>query len=154
MPPDTVVQIFGRLGLRSVNAIERERRAKHFDPDAYTIPEWAWYDGPAEGVVVRNKCGQRAKLLHPDFREVDETIPVDADADELAKRYATERRFEKLAGKIEDRDQRVTFDRLYERVLEDIVREEHKRLFHGSDPVDMSEFRSEVAGLARAFPGE
>jgi ATP-dependent RNA circularization protein (DNA/RNA ligase family) len=150
-PPDAVEQIFENLGLETVNVFERERPAKHFDPGSYTIPESAWYDGPAEGVVVRNKRGQRAKLLHPDFRAVDETIPVGADADELAAKYATDRRFEKLAGKLEDRGQPVTFDRLYERVLEDIVREEHKRLFHGSDPVDMSEFRSVVAALTRAY---
>lgn len=153
-PPDAVEQIFEKLGLETVNVFERERPAKYFDPDSYSIPDSAWYDGPAEGVVVRNKRGQRAKLFHPDFREVDETVPVDADADELAQRYATERRFEKLTAKLVDRGQTVTFETLYERVLEDIVREEHKRLFHGSDPVDMREFRSEVAKLTRAYLDE
>jgi len=154
LPPDRVEQIFDRLGLQMVPVIERERPAKYFDPTSYEIPNSQFYDGPAEGVIITNKRGQRAKLLHPDFQEVDDTVPVEADADELAKRYATKRRFEKLAAKLDDRDQPVTFERLYDRVLEDIVREEHKRLFHGSDPIDVSAFRSEVAALTRDYLDE
>jgi hypothetical protein len=150
-PPETVQQVFERLGLEPVNAVERELPARDFDPNSCTVPRSAWDDGPAEGVVVRNKRGQRAKLLHPDFREVDETIPVDASVDELARKYATPRRFEKLAAKLDDRDQSVTFERLFERVVEDVVREEHKRLYHGDEPVDLGAFRSEVAALTRAY---
>jgi len=151
LSPDAVEGIYERLGLQSVNAVERERRAREFDPTSYDIPQSAWYDGPAEGVVIRNKRGGCAKLLHPDFREVDETIPDDADASALARRYATEQRFRKLAAKLEDGEQPVTVETLYERAIEDIVREEHTRLYHGSDPVDMQSFRSEVAALTRAF---
>jgi hypothetical protein len=153
-PPDAAERIFQHLGLQPVNAIEREFPARDFDPDAYTIPRSAWYAGPAEGVIIRNKQGDRAKLLHPDFREVDDTVPVDASAAELARKYATTRRFEKLAAKFDDQGQPVTFERLYERVLEDIVREEHKRLYHGGQPVDMRTFRDEVAALTRAFLDE
>jgi hypothetical protein len=151
---DVVEGIFDRLGLQPVNAAERERRAQEFDPTSYEVPQSAWYDGPAEGVVIRNKRGGRAKLLHSDFQEVDETIPVDADAPTLARRYATEQRFRKITAKLEDHEQAVTVEALYERMLEDIVREEHKRLYHGSDPVDMRTFRSEVAALTRAFLDE
>jgi len=154
LPPDRVEQIFERLGLQMVPVIKREQPAKYFDPSSYEIPQSQFYDGPAEGVIITNKRGQRAKLLHPEFQEVDDTVPVEADAQTLARKYATERRFEKLAGKLNDQEQPVTFDRLFERVLEDIVREEHKRLFHRSDPVDMSAFRSEVAGLTRDFLDE
>ena len=153
LSPDVVEGIYERLGLQSVNAVERERRAAEFDPTSYEVPQSAWYNGPAEGVVIRNKRGGRAKLLHPDFREVDETIPVDADASTLAHRYATRQRFRKLAAKLEDHERAVTVEMLYERTLEDIVREEHKRLYHGSDLVDMQAFRSEVAALTRAFLG-
>jgi len=153
-PPDAAERIFQHLGLQPVNAIERELPARDFDPDAYTVPQSAWYAGPAEGVIIRNKQGHRAKLLHPDFREVDDTVPVDASAAELARKYATTRRFEKLAAKFDDQEQPVTFERLYERVLEDIVREEHKRLYHGGQPVDMRTLRDEVAALTRAFLDE
>ena len=154
LQPDAVERIFDRLGLRPVTVFERERNARDFDPDSYTVPQSAWYDGPAEGIIIRNKRGQRAKLLHPDFREVDETVSVDGSAMTLAEKYATSRRFEKLTAKFEDRDRAVTFQTLYERVLEDIIREEHKQLYYGDRAVDMSEFRSEVAARTRGFLDE
>ena len=150
-PFDTVERIFSRLGLDPVNAFEKEYRTRYFDLDSYTVPQSEWYDGPAEGVIIRNKRGDSAKLLHPAFREVDETVPVDAPAEELAAKYATQRRFEKLAAELDDRHQSVTFDTLYERALEDIVREEHKQLHHGETDVNMQVFRSEVAALTRKF---
>jgi hypothetical protein len=172
LPPDAVEQVYDRLGLQSVNAIQKEVRATDFDPDSYEIPRSDWYDGPAEGVVLRNKTGQRAKLLHPDFREVDDTVPVEvpdegaeSTADEaeaptedaetvaelLARKYATRHRVEKIVHKLEDRGRPVTFDAVYERVVEDVVREEHKQLFHGERSIDVGTFRSEIAAQTRQF---
>ncbi|QLK27676.1 RNA ligase family protein [Natrinema zhouii] len=148
-PPDTAEQIFERVGLQPVNAFERERHTRDFDPESYTVPQSNWYDGPAEGVVIRNKQGQRAKLLHPDHREVDETVPIDGTASELAATYVTQRRIENVAAKLEDRQQPVTVEAVYERVLEDIVREEHARLSHGNQTVDMEPFRSAVGRVVR-----
>lgn len=154
LDPGVVAQIFERLNLRPVNAIERELPARDFDPGRFEIPQSAWYDGPAEGVVIRNKRGQRAKLLHPDFQEVDETVPVDASAADLAAKFATDRRFEKIAAKLEDNETPVTFETLYDRVLADIIREEHKQLYPGTATVEMDTFRSEVAALTREFVDE
>ncbi len=150
LTPDVVQGIFERLNLDPVNPVERELPARDFDPEKYSLPKSAWYDGPAEGVVIRNKRGQRAKLLHPDFRDVAKTVPLDSPADELAATYATERRIKKLAVKLQNSGG-VTFDALFDRVLEDIVREKHKQLYHSSQPVDMRVFRSEVAALTQEF---
>lgn len=150
-PPGAANRIFERLGLQPVNAVERELSARDFDPDSYSIPQSAWYDGPAEGVIVRNKRGQRAKLLDPEFDASEDPGPVDVSAEELAERYATERRFEKLVGTIDDRGQPVTFDRLYDRLREDILREKHRQLDRG---VDLGTFRSELAVRTRAFLDE
>ena len=164
LPPDAVEQVYDRLGLQPVNAIQKEVRATDFAPDSYEIPESDWYDGPAEGVVLRNKTGLRAKLLHPDFREVDDTVPVDVPDEEaettkdaetvaelLARKYATRHRVEKIVHKLEDRGRPVTFDAVYERVVEDIVREEHKQLFHGERSIDVGTFRSEIAAQTWKF---
>jgi len=152
-PPGAVQNIFERLGLTPVNAFERELPARDFDPDSYTVPQSAWYDGPAEGVVVRNKRSQRAILLAPEFEEIAEAVAVDATATELAQRYATQERFRKHA-----REQRgaqaITVDELYEAVLTDILREHHRTLYEARDPVDMREFRSAVARRTRTFLGE
>lgn len=150
-PPDTVEQIFDQLGLQSVNVFERERRTRDFDPDTYTVPQSEWYDGPAEGVIIRDKQGHRAQLLHPEFREIDASIPVETSAAELAATYATQRRFEKLTAILEAQNQPVHFETLYDRVLEDIVREAHNQLYDGRGAVDLETFRSEVRSLTRQY---
>ncbi len=154
LDPGVAAQIFERLNLQPVNAIERELPARDFDPNRFEIPQSAWYDGPAEGVVIRNKRGQRAELLHPHSQEVDETVPVDASAADLAAKFATDYRFEKSAAKLEDNETPVTFETLYDRILEDIIREEHEQLYHGPSTVEMDTFRSEVAALTRKFVDE
>ena len=152
-PPDTAEKIFERLGLRPVNAFERERHTRDFDPDSYAVPESAWYDGPAKGVLVRNKRGTRAKILHPEFRESD-AEPTDVSAAAFARECATRRRFERVSKRIEERGWTVSVDVLYERVLEDVLREEHRRLNHRESAVDVAAFRSEVASLTREFVEE
>jgi hypothetical protein len=151
LTPGAVQRVFEELGLRPVNAVERELPARDFHPDRYTIPDSAWYDGPAAGVVVRNKRGDRATLRHPLFEESDEAVPVDASAEELAARYATRQRFEALATELDTHDEPVTVDRLQQRAIEDIAREHHRELYRATDPVDMSTFRSEVGALTREF---
>ena len=150
-PPGAANRIFERLGLQPVNAVERELSARDFDPDAYSIPESAWYDGPAEGVVIRNKRGQRAKLLNPKFEAVEEHVSLDTSAEKLAEQFATERRFEKLLGRLQDRSQPVTFDRLYQEALQEIYRENPRELF---EETDMRTFRSELSARTQAFLDE
>ncbi|WP_254864177.1 RNA ligase family protein [Halovivax gelatinilyticus] len=151
LPPDATEQVFDRLGLTPVTVVEREVRARDFDPSSYEIPASAWYDGPAAGVVVRNKRGGRAKILHPAFETEAEPEPFDADAETLAKRFATDDRFEKLARSIEAEGRVVDVDALVGRTMEAVAREEHARLFHGAASVDLSAFRAEVAALAGTY---
>lgn len=148
--PDTAEQVFERVGLDPVNAVERELPARDFDPETYTVPASAWDDGPAAGVVVRNKRGQRAQRSHPNFQEGGDPLPAETSAATLADEYATEQRFERVVATITERDQSVTFDRLYDRVLDDITREAHRQLYQGGD-VDLGAFRDEVAARTQAF---
>ncbi|WP_134670620.1 hypothetical protein [Halorussus marinus] len=152
LPPDAVERIYDRLGLAAVNAFEKELRAADFDPSTYEIPDSDWYDGPAAGVVVRNKTGDRAALVDPDVRELTEPTPVEAPVAELARRHATDARFERLARELADRGIAITFDAMYERTIETIARE--TRLFDGDAGVDPSAFRSETAPLLKRFLSE
>jgi hypothetical protein len=156
LPPDSVERIYDRFGLDSVNTFRKEVRATDFDPADYEVPESAWYDGPAAGVVVRNKTGQRAAILHPEFENApaDDAELGDASANELAERYATRQRVEKIVRQLEARERPVTFDAVYDRVVEDIAREEQHRLFHETDSVDLGAFRSEVAAQVQQFLGD
>jgi hypothetical protein len=154
-PPGAAQGIFERLGLDPVNAFERELHTRDFDPESYAIPDSAWYDGPAAGVVVRNKRGGRAELSNPDVPTVDATapdpIPADASAAELAERYATDGRLERIRRALDARGEAATFETLYDRAMTGIVREKHRRLLDGASSVDMSAFRSAVAARVRRF---
>lgn len=151
LPPDTVEQIYDRLGLDAVNALEKEVRASYFDPESYKMPPSAWYDGPAEGVVIRSKTGERAKLSHPEFEEVDETVPLEASAEERARTYTTESRVQKVVHELEAHEYSVSFDAVYDRVVEDIAREEHRQLFDAEEAIDLQAFRSVVAERTQQF---
>jgi len=151
LTPGAVQRVFEQLGLRPVNAVERELPARDFDPDSYTVPDSDWYDGPAEGVVVRNKRGDRATLRHPEFHGEAETVTIDATAEELATRYATRHRLQALARELDACDEPVIVDTLHQRALEAFAREHHRELFCAADPVDRSAFRSAVAAHVREF---
>ena len=151
LTPGAVQRVLEELGLRPVNALERELPARDFHPDRYAVPDSAWYDGPAAGVVVRNKRGDRATLYHPSVAAADDSVPVDGSAEELAARYATRQRFERLATELDTQDEPVTVDSLQQRAIEDIAREHHRELSRATDPVDMDTFRSEVGALTREF---
>lgn len=150
-PPDAAERIFERLGLTPVNAVERELNTRDFDPESYTVPDSAWYDGPAAGVVVRNKTGGRAKLLHPEYLNADDPVPLEASAEEIAETYASDRRFERIATTLRNRDEAVSFEALFDRAFESIVREQHGRAFTGGTSVDLSAVRSAVADRTGAF---
>lgn len=151
LPPDAVERIFSSLGLRSVNAVSKEVRATDFEPESYEIPPSAWYDGPAAGVVVRNKTGLRAKIRNPRFDGTDDVAPGDASATALADEYATRSRFEAVAAELEAAGRAVTFEAVYERALDDIYRAGHRRLFCEDVDVDVRAFRSEVAERVDRF---
>lgn len=150
-PPDAAEAIFERLGLQPVNAVERERRARDFHPGTYEMPASNWDDGPAAGVLVRNKRGGRAVLRNPAAGEEPE--PLELPAEELAAAYATSERFESVARTLRERDWAVTVETLCERVVEEIVREEYARLDAGSERLDESAFTSAVARRARQYLG-
>ncbi len=151
LPPDRVEAIYRRLGLHPVNTFEKEVRAVDFDPNEYEIPQSNWYDGPAAGVILRNKTGNRVKLLDSGFEAMELPTAPDVPAAEVAQRYATRSRFERIANDLEASQRAVTVDALFERTFEAIVREEYARSFDETTDIDMQAFRSELASLTQRF---
>jgi hypothetical protein len=149
---DTVENALVRLGLEAVNAFERELPTRDFDPDTYTVPESAWYDGPAAGVVVRNKRGERGEILSADI-ETSETELTEKSPERVAAELATDERFETVERHLQQRDEAVTVDALAERVFEAIVWEQYRPLVQGPESVDLDALRSAVATRARAYLG-
>jgi len=128
-PPDAAASIFDGVGLAPVTAVDREVRARDFDPDDYAIPTSAWYDGPAAGVVVRNKRGDRGRLVRsdPDGRS-SEPVGDAPDTEALAATYAASERLERYRDRIERRGEPATVDALADRVVEAAARESPVRV--------------------------
>lgn len=151
LPPDSVEHVFERLGLRAVNTFEKEVRAADFQPSVDAIPQSAWYDGPAAGLFIRTKTGDRAMVPNPAIERHAGPEPLECDAEELAAQYATDTRLRRIATELEEQSIAVTFDSLYERVLEAIFRVAHGRLLHSQTTVEMGAFRSAIAARTRAW---
>ncbi|MBP1986852.1 hypothetical protein [Halolamina salifodinae] len=156
-PPDAVEGIYERLGLHPANAFERERNSRDFDPEGYTIPESAWSDGPAAGVVVRDKSGGRVQRknsgISTESRGSGEFAGA-TDAESLAAAVATDQRFQRVADRLRGRGWELSVDVLQERTLDDIYREEHGRLFASEHDIDRAGFRAAIATRAQQFLGD
>jgi hypothetical protein len=154
-PPDATEAIFERLDLHPAPALERERRARDFQPSRYAFPDSAWRDGPVAGVLIHNKRGGRAVLLNPDLTADSgperSPEPLDATAEALAERFATLERFQAVAESLRERGWAVTVDALLDRVVEGVAREHHACLAAGRVQLEPAAFRSAVAPLARAW---
>ena len=154
-PPDAVDGIFDRLGLDGVNPVAQELPARDFRPASYEVPESAWYDGPAAGVVIADKSGHRGRLPNPDVRDTETVSPRPAEttASDLADRYGSRQRLAGLRKGLIETGQPATVDALAERALEAAVRELDPRLFEagGETSVDPGAFRAELAGQIHRY---
>lgn len=148
LPNDAVERAFERLGLAAVNSFEKELPVRHFYPERYEIPDSAWYDGSAAGVVVRDSHGNRAVRRNPDVEgAVDPGPDFPADPEGLASAVVTADLVERLAA---DPDHGATFDALFEATLEESFRLAHATV-RGWDEPEMRTFRGVVAERVREF---
>ena len=159
-PPDAVDGIFERLDLQAVTPLEQELPARDFDPDRYEIPQSTWYDGPAAGVVIRDKQGHRARLSNPAVRDVESTPPpettglTEPTAAALAATYGSDERLSRLAENLRQQNGTVTDEQLFERAVAAAYRELDPQVFAPHGPVDRGAFRSELAALTGQFTAE
>lgn len=174
LPPDRVAQVYRRLGLEPVNAFEREVHVRDFHPGTFEVPDSKWYDGPAAGVVVRNKRGQRAVLPNSEFDSAGEHEiggkfetegdhdpgdvspagtgwPADVTPEDVAERYGTDDRFQRIAARVGERGETVTVEALAELALEGVAREAPRRVVEGRSAVDPRALRSALATRATRF---
>lgn len=140
LPPDVVERTFERLGIAPVNAVQKEVDARHFDLAGYDLPDSAWYDGPAAGVVFRNKTGDRAVLRNAEARTDPGSFPDDPE--DLAAAVVTGARVGRVTAGLTN----PAFDGVFERTLAAVAREEHARL---PPTVEDRAFRSAVAEQVR-----
>lgn len=138
-PPDAAEALFEHLGLTPVNAVEKEVRADSFDPTNYDLPASAWRDGPAVGVLVRNKTGDRAKLVG----DWQQPVPYRGEVADLVDEVVTEDRVEAAVEHLIHEGATVDISAVTDRVVAVVGREAYARAF--DDGVDETAFQSAVA---------
>lgn len=148
LPPDAVDRLATQVGLASLPAVRKEVRAVDFDVTALDFPQSVWRDGPAAGVLVRNKTGDRASIANT---AVETTVPATPDTSEqspaaLAAELVTGRRIERARPST---DGVPDSDALTERVVELVVHEAHDALLGDRARVDIEAVRSEAGALVR-----
>jgi hypothetical protein len=155
LPPDRVEAIYEGLGLTPGNAVRKEVRAVDFDPDDYAFPQSEWYDGPAAGVVLRNKTGDRGLLANPAVVGAGERAGVDAgddgtppDPDALAREVTTDGRIDRARERVGTGGTQATPEAIVERLLEGVNREE-AHLVDRLEDEDRRAFRTAVAATVR-----
>lgn len=149
LPPDAATGVFDRLNLETLPAIEKELQTAHADLTQFgntdEFPQSAWLDGPAAGVLIRDKTGERAQVWH---REPDESQPgtEQQSAPDLAETYATTGRIERTTANLRDGATSPTVDRIRDRLVADVAREAYADLYpDGEFIASVSAFESVVA---------
>jgi hypothetical protein len=151
LPVDAATRAFERLGLRPVNAVEKEVSARDFHPDRYEVPPSEWYPGPAAGVVVRNRNGKRGLLAHPAYDPGDRP-PAFEDAAAAAEALVTPERCERVVESLTDAGRPASPEAVVERVLESVAREAYARLYRdGESVIDERAVRGAVAERTRRW---
>ena len=137
-PPDAVDTIFETLGLEAVNTIARERRARDFDPTAYTVPPSAWGDRTAAGVVVRDKTTGRG-VIWPDTAPTS-NVPHETDLETLVTEFVTPACLDRIAATITSP---LTVEQLATRVHEHLWHEVFGSVIEVEPPVALDVIRQE-----------
>jgi len=146
LSPDAATGVFDRLGLPTLPAIEKEQPAAHTDLTRFTepatVPPSAWRDGPAAGVLVRDKDGGRGAAWAVEAS--DTSSPDQQSASALAATYATADRIEQTVQAMAGDGTSVS--EIRDRLVADIAREAYVELFAGGAFVGpLADFESAVA---------
>ncbi|WP_435344813.1 hypothetical protein [Haloarchaeobius sp. HRN-SO-5] len=151
LPLDAAEQVYAGLGLDPVVAFEKEVRAVDFDPDDYAIPDSTWADGPAAGVVLRDKTGDRAVVTNPAVPALGDSALDGATAAELVDDHVTDRWLDGLVSHLGVDDDALGFDALFERAVEALARERARAFRDGSVDTDESVVRSAMADRVESY---
>ncbi|GAB6878209.1 hypothetical protein JCM17823_04830 [Halorubrum gandharaense] len=154
LPPDTTQQVFEHVGLAPVRVVDREVRCVDVDPDTYSMPDSAWRDGPAAGVVFTNKAGGRAVLRRSGAESEAGAQSDDAgdigSVDQLFSAVVTDAWLAEVADEFAPESGAVAVDAVVERAVERLGRE--TRVLEVDGITSASEIRSALAERAGQLP--
>ena len=152
LPPDAVERVYEGLGLRPITVLQKELPVRDFDADTYEIPQSAWDDGPAKGVVLRTKQGDRAKLQADDLPSEDHPgadVPTEPDA--IVERYLTDDLLARVADTLRSDDEYADAEMVHERALETVAREHYRELDRAGIELDTRAVRTAARERVRSW---
>jgi hypothetical protein len=148
LSPDAAVNVFDRIGLPTVPAIEKELPAAHADftrfeePDAFPPSEWR--DGTAAGILIRDKSAGRTAAWRVDPGTISPASEQRSVTD-LVAAYATPERIEQTKAALRDSDSPLTVAAIRDRLIADVTRESYVDLCSDDEfVVPVAAFRSAV----------
>lgn len=142
---DTARRVFKRVEIPPINTIAREVRGRDFDPDTYDIPLSEWRDGPAVGVVLRDKTGSRAALRSGQSASPD---PRPTTLDEIGS-HISDPWLERVVEAVATESDGNSTKTIVTRALERLARE--GRLPDNSGSAAESEFRAAVTDRVNQY---
>jgi hypothetical protein len=154
LSPDAATSVFGRLGLPTLPAIDKEVAAAHTDFTQYEAesecPQSAWRDGHAAGVLIRDKSGSRAVIWCSEPSEASASEPKSAA--DLATEHAPDERIEQTIAELRAGDYSLTVDSIRDRLVADVARESYVDLFSDGEFIaSLSAFDSAVAERVQQY---
>jgi hypothetical protein len=158
LPPDAATSVFRRLDLPTLPAIVKEQPADHTDLSRFTEnadpPASVWADGPAAGVLLRDKTGSRCETWI-DSRMETTSDPEPARAAEVAAEYVTESRISRTITRLDAAGESPTVATIKDRIVTDVTREHYADLYRDdASVVSMETFASLVAERVQRFRAE
>ena len=157
---DTKVALFNDAGVQVVPLVAHVKGKPDIENLYDMIPQSAYYDGKAEGIVLKNYDMQIfAKIVRSEFAEVRNmkfgSSPKKTNNDEeyLLEKYVTPRRIEKIIQKLIDEGQEVSMVMMKDlphMVFDDVVAEEAHNIMRENVVVDFRKFRKLIAKRCKA----
>lgn len=156
LAPDVVERVYERIGLEPVTVVQKEVPTRDFDPDSYEIPQSAWADQQASGVVIRSKQGGRAKLLAErgvDSEQASDDGTVPSDPDAIIDRYLTDDLLARVDEVLGETETDTSPEQLHERALETVAREHYGELDRAGVDLDTRTIRQAARERVRSWSG-
>jgi hypothetical protein len=138
LSPDTATTVYDRLALPTLPVVGKELPVSHTDLDQYTsataFPGSNWRDGPAAGLLFRDKTGTRAQTWHSTVTESDPEIHAEG-VDELVTRYAPADHIDRISETVTDGPAEPPVDVIRDRLLAKVARRAAANLYRDGDLV-------------------
>jgi ATP-dependent RNA circularization protein (DNA/RNA ligase family) len=152
MDREDKVRIFENLGLEPIKLVFTGKIGKK---DKIEVPKSAYYNGQAEGVVIKNFTTQLfAKIVREEFKETNREVFGNSkkfatnDTEYFISVYCTNARIEKIIFKLIDDGNKLDMrlmTHLPKQVYSDIWEEEWNEIFKSSLKLDLKGIRKKVA---------